>query len=534
MKTDLLDAFLCRELDPETAAKVDSALRSDKALREVYFQQQKMDAVLRIIFNGDTDVSSPEFRNGIMARLESQAAGSARSFSKSVLTEILEEKEKIVPLRWPDFVKAAAVAAAAVIALMFFLREVYVGENTADSAVSSAIGGSAEASPFKARIQSARDAVWTGESDFSENGWIGDGPLQLQSGIVELAFNSGARAFVEGPALLSVESENRTFLQSGKLTAEVSPQASGFTVNTPRMNIMDIGTRFGVSVDPKTGETEVHVMEGLVEASRSNGNTVSQLIEEGSAMRADSRSLSALESIGYAGDAFSLTAGPSSLPAPVIEYLFDENGGSEIFDTGNRRKGGPYDLSLLQGSQFDDAPRRSPGVRGGGIVFQSGQVLSSPLSRDFQLSDPFTICFWLKIPPRVGRETDDFILAWGRENRGWAAGCRDASGGGTLIVKNGENASLGGTTDLADGKWHHVAIRFIGGESARIGSHLHLYVDGALEPVRMLRDDSIAAGAAEEFRIGDLQKTGFAGWIDQATVFDHAISTNAIQQMVTN
>ena len=61
------------------------------------------------------------------------------------------------------------------------------------------------------------------------------------------------------------------FLKSGRLTAEVPPAASGFTVNTPRLNAVDIGTRFGVNVE-ENGDSELHVMEGEVEVSRTSGN----------------------------------------------------------------------------------------------------------------------------------------------------------------------------------------------------------------------------------------------------------------------
>ena len=98
MKTDLLEAYLSGDLDIETRASVDSALRNDKALREVYFQQQRIDAALEVLFTGEADVSSDEFSRGIMARLSMEGADSpssdSRNFSKSVLTEILEEKRE--------------------------------------------------------------------------------------------------------------------------------------------------------------------------------------------------------------------------------------------------------------------------------------------------------------------------------------------------------------------------------------------------------------------------------------------------------
>ena len=550
MKTDLIEAFLSGELDKDEAASVESALRKDEELREIFFKQKQLDAALKVIFSGSAEVSSHEFSRGVLATLNNESAGDQRHFSKSVLTEILEEKEKIVPVRWPDFIKAAAVAAVAVLALMIGLQTIDLSkitdDETADTTENSGNGGGfgefAE-SGYMARVETTKDAVFSEEcrETMRKDGWVSGGVLELESGVAEVSFNSGARAFLEGPAKLSVASDNRAFLEFGSLTAEVSPGAAGFTVNTPRMNIVDIGTRFGVLVN-EDGNTEVHVMEGIVEASRSSGHTVDVVLSEGLAIKADSRTLSALVPIPYSGHKFELTAGVSHDPSPVIEYRFDESGGPEIIDSGNRRLGGPYDLSLLGEGSFEDSPRRSPGVRGGGLVFRQNQTIATSLSKEFRLENPFTISFWMKIPPEIGRRVEDYVLGLGRAGTGWEFGCRNGIGGGALIAKNGDHF-IAGSTDLADGKWHHVAIRFIGGEGdqthPQLKSHLHLYVDGALETISAWNNGAIEPGAIEpgragELRIGDLENSGFPGWIDQVAVFDQAISTQAIQKLVTN
>ncbi|MDF1815767.1 MAG: FecR domain-containing protein [Verrucomicrobiales bacterium] len=526
MKTELLDAHLTGDLERDQAAFVESALRNDEELREVYFQQMRMDAALKVLFTGEADVSSAEFASGVVARLEMEGVDGNREFSKSVLTEILEEKEKIVPLRWPDLLKSAAVAAVAAVVAISAMQTVNWGK---DNSVPSLTEENRKKSSYLARIQSTKNAVWgtIGNSEIREDGWISNGMVDLKDGVAEIAFNSGARAFVEGPARLSVESNNRIFLQKGKITAEVASEASGFTVNTPRMNIVDIGTRFGVSV-AKNGETELHVMQGVVEASRSSGNAVSIRVREGLALKADSRPLSALEPIPYGGDRFSLTAGVWQDASPVIHYEFDESGGAELLDTGNLQKGGPYDLSLL--GEFDAKPRRAPGLSGGCLVFEGSRTLSTPLSQDFLLEKPFTIAFWMKIPPRIGREADDYVIGWGNEQAGWEFGCRNADGGGALIVRNA-GSMITGTTDLADGKWHHIVARFIGGESVEMATHIHLYVDGHQERITSWSGGGTSVGTVGELRIGDLRKSGFPGWLDRISIYDEAISTRSIQRL---
>ena len=48
--------------------------------------------------------------------------------------------------------------------------------------------------------------------------------------------------------------------------AYVPDKNSGFKVDTPKTEVLDLGTEFGVSVE-ENGDTEIHVLEGLVETS---------------------------------------------------------------------------------------------------------------------------------------------------------------------------------------------------------------------------------------------------------------------------
>lgn len=90
--------------------------------------------------------------------------------------------------------------------------------------------------------------------------------LQLTSGLAEISFDNGARVLLEGPAELTLDSPVRATLTHGQLTAEVPEQAIGFTIQTPMVNVVDLGTKFGVRVSQK-GMTDVAVFSGEVVAS---------------------------------------------------------------------------------------------------------------------------------------------------------------------------------------------------------------------------------------------------------------------------
>jgi hypothetical protein len=109
--------------------------------------------------------------------------------------------------------------------------------------------------------------------------------IKLETGLVEVAYNTGARVILQGPATYEVESPAGGFLAIGKLTARLENaesqdlrpktedpnpkslnlQISKFVVRTPTAAVTDLGTEFGVAVD-RLGSSEVHVLRGAVEA----------------------------------------------------------------------------------------------------------------------------------------------------------------------------------------------------------------------------------------------------------------------------
>ena len=90
------------------------------------------------------------------------------------------------------------------------------------------------------------------------------GLLRLDTGKAQITFDNGARLYLQGPAVFYLYSPSRTHLQSGKLVANVPEQAIGFTIETQKAEIVDLGTEFGVNV-ATSGDTEVQVLDGEVE-----------------------------------------------------------------------------------------------------------------------------------------------------------------------------------------------------------------------------------------------------------------------------
>jgi hypothetical protein len=153
-------------------------------------------------------------------------------------------------------------------------------------------------SPIVARVIGMVDCVWEGAGDRGPASAaanqkseirnhksllrLGD-RLALTSGLLEIAYDTGARVILQGPVTYDVESPAGGYLAVGKLTAKLGKRSEvrgpsslpanqkseirnqKFAVRTPAAIVTDLGTEFGVTVS-ETGVTQVHVIQGVVEA----------------------------------------------------------------------------------------------------------------------------------------------------------------------------------------------------------------------------------------------------------------------------
>ncbi|MCF6313578.1 MAG: hypothetical protein L3J39_14120 [Verrucomicrobiales bacterium] len=548
--TERLDAFLARELPQGDVVALEAQIRADDSLREAFIEQSRMDAALSSLMQEQQGVQA--FAEGVMASVQARPE---RSLAKSVLSEILDEREASLrghqPKRfdWWVWSKTAAIAAVAAAVTVWILQSVQMD--------SGQEGRAAPTPKFLARLSAGDGAVWGEDSlQAREDGWLGAGRLDLRSGLAEVTFGSGARVMLEGPAVFDLEQMNRGFLKRGRLTAEVPLPASGFVINTPLMNVIDIGTRFGLTVK-NSGVSEVHVMQGLVEVSRTRGRAVPIVLREGLAVLADRRPQSRLKPIVYAGHDYVLPEQEASILATsdYLHYGFDEVGGAEIDDTGLGMAGGPFDISLLSESESGDvvraSPKRTAGVVGRALAFDKGQRLKVN-SPDLLAGGtrPWSMALWIKIQAKTSEDGEQAMISWGKEEAIWKLGWNKAVGAG---VEGALRADFGSghvvaATDLRDGRWHHVAIVFIGdegygasavGNSARdlvdVSTHVRLYVDGRLEALSGARSNtvlSVEGGSsvdASQFYLGGA--AGFEGWLDEFYLLEGAAPSSAVLEL---
>ncbi len=138
---------------------------------------------------------------------------------------------------------------------------------------------------FVGRITGMVDVKWSDDPRYLPPPDFAHVPLDrkyiLDSGLLEITYDSGAKVILQGPCTYEVESTAGGYLSLGKLTAKVEKKKSEvrgqrsdpsplsplpsplFSVRTPTALITDLGTEFGVEVSDE-GTTTSHVFHGSV------------------------------------------------------------------------------------------------------------------------------------------------------------------------------------------------------------------------------------------------------------------------------
>jgi len=217
---ELLDALREDRLDDAGRARL-AALLEDPGLRRRY-----VDALLLV---------------SLLRRVDVAALAGPR-------------RRRRAPLRW-----AAAAAAALIAAAVLLVPDRPVAALTA-----------------------ASDARWDG-APRQAGDRLRTGRLKLVGGLVQITFTSGAIALVQAPADLELQAPDRAFLHSGRVVVRVPQGSGGFRLETSTARLLDLGTEFGVSVQPD-GPSVLQVYEGQVAATPRRGPGEERRLESGQAI----------------------------------------------------------------------------------------------------------------------------------------------------------------------------------------------------------------------------------------------------------
>ncbi|MDF1860991.1 MAG: FecR domain-containing protein [Verrucomicrobiales bacterium] len=230
---DLLDRYLDGTIEPEELTLLDHELKEQPALR------QELRSRIRL--------------HGLLSDHYRQEDGDA---GLTAMAPFLPLPPPTKSRRLP----ALALAAAAVIALGLYLfpRQGSPRDNE------------------MAAVQRVANASWETGEVVEIGEVVSLEKRNLVEGFLEMEMANGIHIAIESPAVFQFLSEDRLRLDRGHLSAQVPEGAEGFTVVTSAGEVIDLGTRFGVSVEGDA--VEAHVFEGEIKVN--SKGTESILLEK--------------------------------------------------------------------------------------------------------------------------------------------------------------------------------------------------------------------------------------------------------------
>ena len=212
-------------ISPEDHAKLMKLISEDPRVCELYFEYMETVALLK------------------------QSVSNREALGTIPVSEVMLKQEKrknaVVALSY-------GIAAVLILGLGFFIFQV---SQQPEQPVNRIV--------MEGSVDARYTVVYSGGEDRDvSNLQVGD-KIALGQGLVRLTFPSGVEAIVEGPSQLELTSPLSVRMDGGLAWFKVPEAGHGFTVNTEGLNVVDLGTEFGVWFDTDDS-LQVHVAEGKV------------------------------------------------------------------------------------------------------------------------------------------------------------------------------------------------------------------------------------------------------------------------------
>lgn len=401
-----------------------------------------------------------------------------------------------------------------------------------------------------ARITASEQAQWEGKNTTIGVGtWLKPGSYSLKEGNAKITFDSGATVVMTPGTTFEVVDSNSGFLHKGAVSSHAPESAIGFLINTPGGRIEDLGTRFGLSVN-ESGVTDVHVLEGLVEASNAGSDEPVTVVTARKAMRLEDSK--APSSVDYQGERYAIrmdeTSGQNQ--TSYVHYSFDDlqYGDETLADEGVRQDGENYAASFRTYKDQTPVWSVTEGRFGDAIYLGGDGSYMRTNYRKITGNSARTIAFWIKIPPNTKIEHSYAFAAWGvprtlqgqKWQLGWNPNFKRSCGVEGAIRTEFGKGYVTGTTDLRDGRWHHVVSVFLGDNGQHISSQIRHYVDGKLEGVSSYDDEDAdinTLGGYKPLLIGRYLNfhhpvfKGVKAWMDEFYLFEAALTPAQIRKL---
>lgn len=360
------------------------------------------------------------------------------------------------------------------------------------------------------------------------------GRYELTEGAVHLRFRNGTDAVFVAPARFVIDDLLRVEMESGSVRAFVPPSAHGFVVSAPGVRYRDLGTEFGVTVQPASGESKLHVFEGEVEVIREGELRPQATIIEGQSI---SVTKGVMRDAPAPDEGQFLTPGAIALrrwsawrermqgdPNLVIYYPFEpESRTSTVLR--DRAASGLHVNGAIHGAQW--VTGRWPGKSA--LQFERpGDSVAISIPGEYEA---VTLAAWLKID-RL-ENTMNVVMS----SVGWREGGiqwqmdRQGDPAPTSVFSTPKRKPLGTRTPVPTGRWIHWAVTI----DRASGKILH-YLNGRLASSAQIAPGSrLMPGLSHLGRWEPDNKApdvrDFRGRIDEFALWQVALSPGQISEI---
>ncbi len=208
----------------------------------------------------------------------------------------------------------------------------------------------------------------------------------------------------------------------------------------------------------------------------------------------------------------------AALPGLVGHWALDEMKGPTAFDSSGNARDGALGPSEALG------PAWRTGRIGGALEFDGQSDYVETVYYGVGGANPRTVAFWIRTTNLAAHG----LVSWGEVAGGqkWHLRMNDWSVEGTrgAIRTEVQGGFIVGSTDIADGEWHHVASVFSGTDVSDV---LH-YVDGLVDPASNTSPQPVNTNTSStRVNLGRRYQTSwsyFNGLLDDVRIYDRALS----------
>lgn len=352
---NLISRWLNEAIEPEEFRELQEALKESADARDVYLDYMSVNAGLCKLFSLGAPVAEDLIANGPIAEdVEFARAGGLSGRSITIV---------------PRAIVLLAFAAGLLLALGIWRGaglweqelgkpELAQGGLAQGGAVSEQLATDEPAMEEPAiltQIQPVSDTCrWYTEPAQraqAESYRTGD-IIRVTSGKLSLQYPCGTTVVLHSPSAYQLISNQDAKMLVGRLTATVSEAGKGFSVVTPRMTVIDLGTQFGIEVD-NYGATDLVVFKGEVDVDYHDDQVSTQRLTMGEAVHLDEAGTnSRIVSINHSTYASSSLQEPSR--PPVITQVRDNIRERDAPEGGHERETTLSYYEIVHGGMRED------------------------------------------------------------------------------------------------------------------------------------------------------------------------------------